>query len=259
MLSLLFSQHVLAFFQPVLAFESSFITLTCSLTISVINQKQLFSSSKLSICKIWTSIRALKFLCKSMVLMLCPSALLAIPTYHKHYFFCACVCVCSKSTGVLPARIRVLAMKQTVRDWSPSEPLPHHPPLPNYKTVFDFRPRLPGAFSLVWEKPPPLASQSPFSPSAHSYPPIRLLSSVKTQQSHNAMLYNRGSSHTHTHIQTNWGFHSWNCMSTSPHSSLPLRTHTHAHTSANEPPCFLPVQPISAEFMWFPNISIRIH
>lgn len=117
--------------------------------------------------------------------------------------------VCVYAAGRLmycPGRIKVLAMKLTVRDWSPTAPLPHLPLMPNYNK-FDYSP---GPPFLVWQKPPLLALQSPCSPSAHSYPPIMLLSKVKTQQFHNATLYYVGSSHRHTHTCTHtlWGFHS---------------------------------------------------
>lgn len=67
------------------------------------------------------------------------------------------------------------------------------PPTPNCPVVLrlDF-------IHLGQHNPLNSSSQLPCSSSAHSFPPIRLLATLKVQQSHNAGLYNRGSSHTHT-------------------------------------------------------------
>lgn len=128
----------------------------------------------------------------------CPSALLAIPVHPKH---CVFVCVCSETSGVPLASIKVLAMEQAVRDWAPTVPLP----FPITRLCVWFLSMATRHCFLVGQKPPPLAQQPPYSPSAHSYPPIRQLSSVKTQQPHSAMLYNSGSSHTHMHTHKHCG------------------------------------------------------
>lgn len=153
------------------------------------------------------------------MLVPCPSALLAIPVHPKHYSVCVC------------AARPLVYCRPELKSWRWSRlwgidpllrPSPASLPCPITRLCVWFSPKATKRRFLVWQKPPPLASQSPCSPFAHSYPPIRQLSSVKTQQSHNAMLYNSGSSHTRTYTHTLWGFHSF----TSPRPSFLLRTHT---------------------------------
>lgn len=185
---------------------------------------------------IWTSICALKFLCKHMMVDPSPSASLAIPGYRTHYVLCVCVCGCvfRESTGLLLARARVLALKQTVRDWSPSVPLPPLPPLSNYKAAcLIFVQGSQPLFLGFTETCTAGLMQSPRSPSAHSYPPIKLLCSLKIQLSHNAMLYDR-SSHAYTHTV---GFPQ---LKLYIHITPPF---TNTHTHNNE--CILCCQPTS--------------
>lgn len=133
------------------------------------------------------------------MLVPCPSALLAIPVHPKHYSVCVCA-----AKPLVYCRPELKSWRWS-RLWGidpPLRPSPASLPCPITRLCVWFSPKATKRRFLVWQKPPPLASQSPCSPFAHSYPPIRQLSSVKTQQSHNAMLYNSGSSHTRTYTHT---------------------------------------------------------